>query len=424
MASRFPDTRAAALGRWQEFSGLAPQYGSARNAVVPGHPHVSRLSPAVSVGLVRTLELVEWTLARHPPGQVEKWVQELCWRLYWKGWLEMRPGVWRDWRNRVALLRTCLPEPVRERVGKVLSGESGVAIMDHFTRELLDTGYLHNHARMWWAAFWIHVERLPWELGADFFFRHLLDADAASNTLSWRWVAGLHTKGKPYLVRRSNLERYLDPALRVHAAGLEALADEAACGVALEDSADTRQVPLPDVATGLSPALSMAPEVGIWLHEEDLLAEEGPLLNVRPAALAGVVASQGFKEMGRRHQAHLRTALEDGVARAERHFACPAEVHDAHDGGALVIRNWVQRHRLRHVVAIQPWTGAVADELPGITAELKAEGCQLHLVAREDDLRTFAWAGSGFFRFWERMRHQLSLASPGAAGNLRLEAGS
>jgi deoxyribodipyrimidine photo-lyase len=65
-------------------------------------------------------------------------------------------------------------------------------------QELVETGYLHNHARMWFASIWIFTLRLPWELGADFFLRHLLDGDAASNTLSWRWVAGLHTKGKHY----------------------------------------------------------------------------------------------------------------------------------------------------------------------------------------------------------------------------------
>ena len=80
--------------------------------------------------------------------------------------------------------------------------------MDRIARELIQTGYLHNHARMWWASFWIHAEGLPWELGADVFFRHLLDADPASNTLSWRWVAGLQTAGKTYLVRLSNLQKY------------------------------------------------------------------------------------------------------------------------------------------------------------------------------------------------------------------------
>ncbi len=69
-------------------------------------------------------------------------------------------------------------------------------------------GYLHNHARMWFASIWIFTLRLPWVLGADFFMRHLCDGDPASNTLSWRWVAGLHTRGKTYLARASNIATY------------------------------------------------------------------------------------------------------------------------------------------------------------------------------------------------------------------------
>ena len=61
---------------------------------------------------------------------------------------------------------------------------------------------------MWFASIWIFTLRLPWALGADFFLRHLIDADAASNTLSWRWGAGLQTVGKTYLARTENIARY------------------------------------------------------------------------------------------------------------------------------------------------------------------------------------------------------------------------
>ena len=61
---------------------------------------------------------------------------------------------------------------------------------------------------MWFASIWIFTLNLPWQLGADFFMQHLLDGDPASNTLSWRWVAGIQTKGKNYLARKSNIEKY------------------------------------------------------------------------------------------------------------------------------------------------------------------------------------------------------------------------
>ena len=105
-------------------------------------------------------------------------MQEVLWRRYWKTWLEWHPLVWRDWLRDVAEI----PKP--RRVSKVESGKSGVAVMDAFARQLIETGYLHNHARMWFAAWWVHVERLPWQLGTAFFLRHLLDGDAAARAKS------------------------------------------------------------------------------------------------------------------------------------------------------------------------------------------------------------------------------------------------
>ena len=61
---------------------------------------------------------------------------------------------------------------------------------------------------MWFASTWIFNLGLPWQLGVKFFFKHLFDGDAASNLLSWRWVAGLQTKGKQYLVSSSNLRKF------------------------------------------------------------------------------------------------------------------------------------------------------------------------------------------------------------------------
>jgi deoxyribodipyrimidine photo-lyase len=221
----FPATREAALARWREFLPRASRYGALRNRVIPGHPDVTRLSAAIRARLVTTEELVGSLLETHRFEVVEKLVQELVWRDYWKGWLELRPGVWSDYRAEVARIRRQADLAVLERAEAVMAGRGGIAVMDHFARELVKTGYLHNHARMWWAGYWIHVERLPWALGADFFYRHLLDADPASNTLGWRWVAGLQTRGKAYLPRRSNLEKYGSPELLADPSGLERLED-------------------------------------------------------------------------------------------------------------------------------------------------------------------------------------------------------
>ena len=79
-------------------------------------------------------------------------------------------------------------------------------------KELKETNYLHNHARMWFASIWIFTLDLPWQLGAEFFMKHLYDGDAASNTLGWRWVAGIQTQGKNYLA--SDCLLYTSPSPR------------------------------------------------------------------------------------------------------------------------------------------------------------------------------------------------------------------
>lgn len=79
--------------------------------------------------------------------------------------------------------------------------------MDAFARELKETGYLHNHARMWLAAYVVHWRRVRWQAGARWFLSHLADGDAASNNLSWQWVASAFSS-KPYLFNRENLETY------------------------------------------------------------------------------------------------------------------------------------------------------------------------------------------------------------------------
>ncbi len=95
----------------------------------------------------------------------------------------------------------------REFPADLDGARTGLACMDGFARELKETGYLHNHARMWMAAYLVHWRRVRWQAGARWFLRHLLDGDPASNNLSWQWVASTFSH-KPYFFNRENLERY------------------------------------------------------------------------------------------------------------------------------------------------------------------------------------------------------------------------
>ena len=191
---------------------MGKRYTNGRNTDHgPGaHKAVSVLSPYIRRRLVLESDAVAAALAAHGPEEAEKFIQEVIWRGYFKGWLERRPQVWDSYRTGLENDLAALDRDRRLRrdLDRAMGGQSGLACFDAWATELVDTGYLHNHARMWFASIWIFTLGLPWRLGADFFFRHLLDGDAASNTLGWRWVAGLHTRGKPYPADAQNIATF------------------------------------------------------------------------------------------------------------------------------------------------------------------------------------------------------------------------
>ncbi len=406
-----PLTRIDALDSWNAFLPRVNEYAAWRNHVESGHGNVSRLSAALRHRLLTEDEVIRDTLAYGGFAAAEKWLQEVCWRRYWKGWLDMRPQVWTNWRQRVRELLETLPRPVLEKAHAVAAGESGVACMDVLARELIETGYLHNHARMWWASFWIHAEGLPWELGADFFFRHLLDADPASNTLSWRWVAGLQTPGKTYLVRLSNLEKYAHAGLLHDRRGSERIADGAVTPSLQKDHADISKRPLSDFPTSLP---ARTGRTGLWLHAEDLAPEIGPLAEFAPDAVAAFTSERTCHEhyrLGENRIRALRAVIADGIARAAAHYRCPATLTDADDTAAN-IGAWARSQQLMEVVAFAPTVGPVRDIVPRLSKQLAESGIRLTFIQRASDAHAFALASAGFFPFWEKMsRHLRSLDS-------------
>ncbi len=172
------------------------------------HNAVTTLSPWVRHRVVLEQEIVSGVLAAHGFLKAEKFIQEVFWRTYWKGWLEMRPSVWTEYLSE---RDQALGDMEKNKdLSNALAGETGIDCFDYWVRELKETNYLHNHARMWFASIWIFTLKLPWTIGADLFMRFLLDGDPASNTLSWRWVAGLQTQGKNYLARADNIKKYTE----------------------------------------------------------------------------------------------------------------------------------------------------------------------------------------------------------------------
>ena len=168
--------------------------------------NVSCLSPYITHGVISELEVIKKSLNKFSFSKNEKFIQEVLWRTYWKGWLELRPVVWIDYLNELKKIRDEFKDNVDYK--NATEGNTNIECFNEWVKELKKTNYLHNHVRMWFASIWVFTLDLPWHLGAEFFMKHLYDGDAASNTLGWRWVAGIQTQGKNYLASEWNIKKF------------------------------------------------------------------------------------------------------------------------------------------------------------------------------------------------------------------------
>ena len=168
--------------------------------------NISCLSPYITHGVISELEVIKKSLSKFSFSKNEKFIQEVLWRIYWKGWLELRPNVWTDYLNELKKIREEFKENTNYK--NAIEGNTSIKCFNEWVKELKENNYLHNHTRMWFASIWIFSLELPWQLGAEFFMKHLYDGDAAANTLGWRWVAGIQTQGKNYLAREWNIKKF------------------------------------------------------------------------------------------------------------------------------------------------------------------------------------------------------------------------
>ena len=168
--------------------------------------NISCLSPYITHGIINELEVINKSLKKFSFVKNEKFIQEVMWRVYWKGWLELRPNVWSDYLIELDKLRNEFKND--QNYLNVIEGKTNIECFNQWVNELKENNYLHNHTRMWFASIWIFTLELPWQLGAEFFMQHLYDGDTASNTLGWRWVAGVQTQGKHYLASEWNINKF------------------------------------------------------------------------------------------------------------------------------------------------------------------------------------------------------------------------
>ena len=399
-------TRAHGLTRMQAFvPGMGRRYASGRNQDRgPGrHGAVSTLSPWIRRRLVTEPEVVAAALAAHGPETAGKFVQEVIWRGYFKGWLERRPGVWQSYVEGLEADLSALQRDRRLRrdVDRAMAGRTGLDCFDAWAAELVETGYLHNHARMWFASIWIFTLGLPWRLGADFFLRHLLDGDPASNTLGWRWVAGLHTRGKPYRARAANIATFTgqrfaprDSDLAEVTGGLEA----------------TEPDGLPPVQP-LRPVTPPQPDrpTALLITEEDCSPEAFDLaaLDLRAAATLGASHLRSPLPVSEAVIRFEQAALDDAAARAG---VTPTRLR-AGTPGDLV--RWAAGAGATQIAT--PWIprGPLHDWLTGAAPLLAERGIALCEWRRDWDNAIWPHATAGFFKVKKeipRILHALELA--------------
>lgn len=398
MAAEFIASRAAALQRLSEFVPRAgTAYSKNRNYDRgPGdRSNISMLSPYLRHRLIDEDEVVRAVLGRHRISAADKFVQEVCWRTYWKGWLEQRPSVWFDYlteRDRERAAWVADPA-ARERLRQAETGTTGIECFDAWAKELTETGYLHNHTRMWFASIWIFTLNLPWTLGADFFYRHLLDGDPASNTLSWRWVAGLQTQGKHYLARASNIADYTNG--RFNPAG------------DLNESADAIAGPSHPEPKRLRPVMSVAPaqSVVLVLFEDDLSPEHWPVPREAVLGIAAMPADGRTAGLSDSVRVFRTAAISDALSRAGNEFDCP--VVQLENNPAAGLTAFAQTCKADFAVTTSVPIGPSFETLQDLIAHLQGTGLGVLELRRAWDAAFWPYARRGFFQLKERIPETL-----------------
>jgi deoxyribodipyrimidine photo-lyase len=175
-------------------------YGRTRNFIDGA---VTRLSPYISRGVISTKQVLETTLERgYDPRNIEKFIQELAWRDYWQQvWIALGETINQDVKQEQQKVSN------HQMPTAVIDANTGIEAIDSAIHEFYETGYLHNHVRMYVASIACNIGQSHWRTPARWMYFHLLDGDWASNALSWQWVAGANSR-KKYVANQQNINKY------------------------------------------------------------------------------------------------------------------------------------------------------------------------------------------------------------------------
>lgn len=428
----FEPTRARGLQFLEKFSEVAHHYGVRRSYAAGDLVCVSHLSPYLRCRLLSEWEVIGALLKKIPADNIQKFISEVCWRTYWKGWLEAHPRCWSDYLRQVQHHSSNDDEDLQHRLAAAKSGHTQLVCFNEWVKELKSTGHLHNSVRMWFASIWIFTLSLPWELGAAFFQQHLLDGDPASNTLSWRWIAGLHTRGKHYLAQPDTIRKFTDGRCFP-----ESMLNLDADALTEDQSYDSRSISYCGSGedAGL-PSLSASP-AGLLITPEDLMVEQGPLADAPFGSIAvfagddmgnaldhapavrefthGAVLDAA-QRVNRHWQGKLVLVSRAGVSRfkscASPHFVSnPANLRTyagTVDNWMESVVNWALRENLKSVRMYETPQGTYAAQIPTLRRNLSRLGVSFCIYRREWDNLHWPHANRGYFAFRKNLLHRLA----------------
>ncbi len=379
----FPATRAHAL---EQLSRLGSPSSDSKNGP-------SRIGPYLRCRLVSEREAAKAALNGglvRAPFRAAPLFERLLWGAYWKGWLEGRPQIY------VGYLRQLSQDRRRwanlEGYQIAVEGRTGLSAFDAWNLQLLETGVLSHQERIWYASIWIFTLRLPWTLGADHFFRHLMDGDAAVNTLSWRWVAGLQPPGKPHLARAGEIEAFSKGRF-----SLQGRLQENASGLKGPPIAAAR----PLIKLPQKPSELLGERYGLFVTPQDLSAETSALRTLRPCAVvvAGLECLDDPETFAPQVSAFFREAIVDAKDRLAAHFQCPVTELTADRDPGKALGALLQAHDLPHLCYQQPATGPWLDMMNRLTA--RDVGLKYFPVRRRWDSELYPHATKSYLQFKE-----------------------
>ena len=385
--------RAAGLAHLHSYLPQAGQsYAKLRNFDKGQDKHhaVSRLSGHIRRRLVAEEEVLRVVAQHHGPHRAEKFILEVFWRNYFKGWLANRPTIWDDF------LRYQLDHTDNEHYQNAISGNTGIACFDAWVEELKTTHYLHNHARMWFASIWIFTLGLDWQAGARFFMQYLRDFCPASNTLGWRWVAGLHTMGKHYVATADNIHRFTEGRFSVYGR--------------LNEHADACPASQHPVPSATLPDNAVLEKDYVMLVSAEDCHIESLTLATPPKAIIALPAAMGdsgwLGDVAASRAAPLiaydRLAIADAAQRASAHFGCAyLDLADEKDTSSLAhqLSAYCKKQEISQLVAAYQGIGFWQSHMTSLFSALQEHQLETGYVVRKIDRLCTPAARKGFFPF-------------------------